>query len=1491
MDFLSRATGSSDHHGQEGIPEEPDYAIRCYATKHSWRGRYKRLFCVSSSAIITLDPHSLSSTNHYTLATDYEGIVVAPPLGGKEDGQQLEFTINVRTDGRGKYKPIKFSARHRASLLTELHRVVAALHPHPPRPLTTPSTVFPVLCLRRRSQNWVPRAMRISPVGIEVIQAPVEAVSAASTPSSSSSVASVAAAVRWSVEFQGLSSPAVTVLASPEEAASGAGASGGSSSGGFFGVRRGVAGREDGGFILRLGFGRRAKAIMATGGCSNSAILSKIVDTAKGSIGRALTVDTTSRPSVSDFVSQTAVSGVGPNEPPLGEWSVTLVRPSTLLPDPSPRASSAAAGGGGATSSSNSSSSNSVAGGGLQGGLGVERSGSARQFAVTRHYFVERNPVTYEATYMRQLSTMSAVVRWVEEPQLLALEFVDGAPILVYRCAARDSLLSALKDAIETEGLFGDVEGDQLLVRHLAAAAKDAVADGGTIPGSKTRLWRRVREFNASVPYSGLSAGVDVPDVVVMAVLSMLPSPPAPPPVGNEAAYNEVGAYSAAAILPAPSPRAAGTHIGLLACLRRLVGANGAFSLVVGMPGAVGRIMGLVRSGSEAVAAEALASQVGAANQGSAAANNACNKATAARAAAKAAFFPTPVQVAAVVNRLKPRSVSPLLSAAAVAVVEALVCSPDSDTTQDATFHETLRQVANLKRRLFSLFAHPAEGTREAVAVIMCTIAEEDKAAARPMRDAALKDGAFLRHLSNSVAAAGGERRELSRQLIALWAEGHDPSLDLIRRCFPPGLCAHLYAHRDTSAVPGALDGQSDATAAASAGDGTLDSPADSAGEAGAAAVGSIRDPAAFFRSLYHRFLREADMGLVVDGVDASHNRARLSEWCDPTGEDCFGGAELQQPPAAGEVLVGSGGANAADGSVRGGGGDVLVPMPRVKRALCDPRCLPHIAQAILTNEPAIVEKAALLLEEIVRYNPTVATRLYTTGVYFFAFAYAGSNFRTIASLCHATHTRQAYVSGIEAADMASQPLAKRSILGVLLPESLLYVLDRRGAAAFAAAVVADSDSPELIWTHAMRGSVLIPQILSHLGDFPQRLCQFSRALYDHTPMPPISYPELKDEMWCHRYYLRNLCDEIRFPDWPIVEHVEFLQSLLAMWREELARKPMGISDEEACAILEIPTALLLSAAHPPSIFPSIPPSSLTPFPFPLPSLPILVLPAAAFPDKQQPASSTTPGTAFPTTRQGVQVDEDVLKRQYRRMAVRYHPDKNPEGRDKFIAVQKAYEHLQSAMQGLQGPQTWRVLLLLRAQIILFRRYPGVLEPFKYAGFPLLLQLLRLEDGDGEAGGGDARDGADGAAGGAVGGGDGEKARRQRESASSFLSPERSELLQAATHLLWLICACSSLNGEELLRDGGLPLLTTLLSRCLSLLSPSSSPPTPCAHRHPHPPHARHSLRLPLRSHRGSDQPSLRGSLGAGPGGGDGAREHARGCGGGTRGDFPPGAV
>jgi hypothetical protein len=36
----------------------------------------------------------------------------------------------------------------------------------------------------------------------------------------------------------------------------------------------------------------------------------------------------------------------------------------------------------------------------------------------------------------------------------------------------------------------------------------------------------------------------------------------------------------------------------------------------------------------------------------------------------------------------------------------------------------------------------------------------------------------------------------------------------------------------------------------------------------------------------------------------------------------------------------------------------------------------------------------------------------------------------------------------------------------------------------------------------------------------------------------------LQEELWCHRYYLRNLCNEARFPGWHIRDHVQLLQVL-----------------------------------------------------------------------------------------------------------------------------------------------------------------------------------------------------------------------------------------------------------------------------------------------------------------------------------------------------------
>ena len=50
----------------------------------------------------------------------------------------------------------------------------------------------------------------------------------------------------------------------------------------------------------------------------------------------------------------------------------------------------------------------------------------------------------------------------------------------------------------------------------------------------------------------------------------------------------------------------------------------------------------------------------------------------------------------------------------------------------------------------------------------------------------------------------------------------------------------------------------------------------------------------------------------------------------------------------------------------------------------------------------------------------------------------------------------------------------------------------------------------------------------------------------------------------------------------------------------------------------------------------------------------------------------------------------------HRRLARKYHPDKNPAGRERFVAVQKAYERLQAGAAAGQGPQSWRLLLILK---------------------------------------------------------------------------------------------------------------------------------------------------------------------------------------------------
>ena len=188
----------------------------------------------------------------------------------------------------------------------------------------------------------------------------------------------------------------------------------------------------------------------------------------------------------------------------------------------------------------------------------------------------------------------------------------------------------------------------------------------------------------------------------------------------------------------------------------------------------------------------------------------------------------------------------------------------------------------------------------------------------------------------------------------------------------------------------------------------------------------------------------------------------------------------------------------------------------------------------------------------------------------------------------------------------------QRSILGHVFPEAMICYLVNHGYEKFAQIYLGEFDTPEAIWSHEMRRH-MIEKIAGHLGEFSPRLRSNTRALYQYCPIPIIAYPQLENELFCSIYYLKHLTNESRFGNWSIKEPVKLLKDCLMAWKFEVEKKPPSMSREDAYGILGLKRE-----------GPEMPP-----------------------------------------------LDEHKVRKAYFKLAQKYHPDRNPEGREMFEQVGK----------------------------------------------------------------------------------------------------------------------------------------------------------------------------------------------------------------------------
>eukprot|EP01046_Picozoa_sp_COSAG06_P020750 COSAG06_NODE_1531_length_9161_cov_2.153498_5_plen_801_part_00 len=127
-----------------------------------------------------------------------------------------------------------------------------------------------------------------------------------------------------------------------------------------------------------------------------------------------------------------------------------------------------------------------------------------------------------------------------------------------------------------------------------------------------------------------------------------------------------------------------------------------------------------------------------------------------------------------------------------------------------------------------------------------------------------------------------------------------------------------------------------------------------------------------------------------------------------------------------------------------------------------------------------------------------------------------------------------------------------------------------------------------------------------------------------------------------------------------------------------------------------------------------------------------------------------------------------------------------------FQKVQKAYEHLTSKKgMGEERNQAHGIKLVLRAHVCLFRQHWETLSPYKYAGYPMLLDVLRGVSG------------------------------------MDMFQGDGGDTMNHGLMTVLLTMRSSKANGNEFCRMSGIFVLDALLAQCFDVMTPMTKDDDP----------------------------------------------------------------